>query len=350
MSRTRKNLLKPIFFLAILLGIALTGGYLYRSVYRPNLNLHGESSVILLVPTGATYQVLKDSLYLHDYIRDRRSFEWTAERKGLADHIRPGRYRIEQGMSNTKLINLLRSGRQEPVNVFFQNARTPAELAGQIARQLEADSLSLYNLMRDREFLHSFQVTPATLFTITIPNTYEFYWNTNAKGFLTRMYRESTKFWKGSRERKADSIGLTLSEVVTLASIVEKETAMNSEKPLIAGVYMNRLKRRMPLQADPTLIFAWNDYTIKRVLNRHKVIKSPYNTYIYNGLPPGPICIPSIASIDAVLNYRRTDYFYFCAKEDFSGYHNFAKTLAEHNRNAARYQRALQNANTRKQP
>lgn len=348
MSRTRKNLLRPILFLAILLGIGLTAGYLYRSVFRSNLNLHGASSAVLLIPTGASFQSLKDSLYAHDYIRDRRSFEWTAERKGLDQHVRPGRYRIRQGMSNTGLVDMLRSGDQEPVRVFFQNARTPAELAGRISRQIEADSLALLNLMKDSEFLQKFNITPTTIFTITIPNTYELYWNTSARGFVTRMYGEARKFWKGARTQKADSIGLSVSEVVTLASIIEKETAMNSEKALIAGVYMNRLKRKMPLQADPTLIYAWNDYTIKRVLNRHKEIRSPYNTYKFPGLPPGPICIPSIASIDAVLNYRKTDYFYFCAKEDFSGYHNFARTLAEHNRNAARYQRALQAANTGK--
>jgi len=350
MRLTRKNLLKPVFFLVLLLGIGVTAGFLYRSVYRSNVNLHGESSAVLLVPTGASFGVLKDSLYVHGYIRDRRSFEWTAERKGLREHVRPGRYRIREGISNTELVDMLRSGDQEPVKVFFQNARNAAELAGRVSRQIEADSLALLNLMKDREFLQKFNVTPATLFTITIPNTYEFYWNTSARGFLTRMYGEARKFWKGARTQKADSIGLTVSEVVTLASIIEKETAMNSEKDLIAGVYMNRLRRKMPLQADPTLIYAWNDYTIRRVLNRHKEIRSPYNTYKFPGLPPGPICIPSIASIDAVLNYRRTDYLYFCAKEDFSGYHTFARTLAEHNRNAARYQRALQNANNKKKP
>jgi UPF0755 protein len=348
MSRLRNNILKPILFLVTLLLIALIGAFLYRSVFRSNTDLHGETSVILLVPTGATFQTLRDSLYSHGYIRDLRSFEWTAERKGLDEHVRPGRYRIRQGMSNTELVDMLRSGNQEPVRVFFQNARTVSELAGQIARQIETDSISLLNLMRDRDYLKKFDVTPATLFTITIPNTYEFYWNTSAKGFITRMYGESGKFWKGPRIRKADSIGLSVDEVVTLASIIEKETAMNSEKPLIAGVYMNRLKKKMPLQADPTLIYAWNDYGIKRVLNRHKEIRSPYNTYLYAGLPPGPICIPSIASIDAVLNYSHHDYYYFCAKEDFSGYHNFARTLADHNRNAARYQHALQHVNTMK--
>ncbi len=348
MSRARKRILKPVLFLLIILLIALTAGYLYRYVYRSNIDLHGPSSAVLFLPTGSDFETLKDSLYAHNYIRDRRSFEWTAERKGLAERVRPGRYRIRSGMTNAELTDMLRAGAQEPVRVFFQNARTPAELAGQISGQIEADSLSLIRAMTDAAGLKRLGVTPATLFTLTIPNTYEFFWNTSARGFMARMYRESQKFWKGERTRKADSIGLTLSQVVTLASIVERETAMNSEKAVIAGVYMNRLKKKMPLQADPTLIYAWNDYTIKRVLNRHKEIKSPYNTYLHTGLPPGPICIPSIASIDAVLNYAHHGYYYFCAREDFSGYHNFASTLAAHNRNAARYQKALQQANISK--
>jgi UPF0755 protein len=346
MTKTRRTLLKSLLLTAVVLAILVTAGYLVRSVFSKNVDLHGEPSAILLIPTGATFETVKDSLYSHNYIRDRRSFEWTAARKGYHDRVKPGRYRILDGMSNSSLLDLLRSGRQEPVRLFFQNARTPAEFAGIVARQLEADSLDLLNLMRDSEFLRKYGITPLSVFTITLPNTYEFFWNTSARGFVDRMYHESEKFWNAGRMKASDSIGLSREQVVILASIVEKETAMNSEKRTIAGVYVNRLKRHMPLQADPTLIFAWNDYTIKRVLNRHKEIRSPYNTYTHKGLPPGPICLPSVASIDAVLHYDRTHYLYFCAREDFSGYHNFAVTLAEHNRNAARYQKALQKANT----
>jgi len=345
MIRTLNSVLKPLLLLVIFIALVAAGWWGYRSVFRPNIDLHGEKSAILLIPTGATFGTLKDSLYKKDYIRNRKSFEWTSSRKGLDQRVRPGRYRLQAGMSNGELVDLLRSGKQEPVQLMFQNARTPAELAGLVSRQIEADSVSLQRIMKDGEFLGKFGVTPGTIFTITIPNTYEFYWNTSARGFITRMAGEARKFWKGSRQRKADSIGLTVAQVVALASIVEKETSRNSEKAVIAGVYINRLRKGMPLQADPTLIFAWNDYSIKRVLNKHKEINSPYNTYRHAGLPPGPICLPSISSIDAVLNYRKHGYYYFCAKEDFSGYHNFARTLDEHNRNAARYQRALQNAN-----
>lgn len=344
MTKSRKSRSKTLITIAIILAIGVTGGSILHSVLRANVNLHGESSAILLIPTGASFAIVQDSLYTHDYIRHRRSFEWTAARKGYDQRVRPGRYRIRNGMSSNQLVDLLRSGKQEPVRLFFQNARTPAELAGKVSGQIEADSAELMNLMNDKAYLGQFGVVPATLFTIIVPNTYEFFWNTSAKGFLERMYKESRQFWEQGRTQRADSIGLSRGQVVTLASIVEKETAMNSEKPIIAGVYMNRLKRGMPLQADPTLIFAWNDYTIKRVLNKHKQIDSPYNTYLHTGLPPGPICLPSIASINAVLSYRRSNYLYFCAREDFSGYHHFAVTLAEHNRNASRYQQALKKA------
>jgi UPF0755 protein len=199
--------------------------------------------------------------------------------------------------------------------------------------------------MRDPGYLSEFGAGPATVFALFIPNTYEFLWNTTADQFIRRMYKERQKFWNDERLTLMSLEGLTIPGVITLSSIIEKETAKNAEKQVIAGVYMNRLRKGWPLQADPTLIFAWNDYTIKRVLNKHKEIDSPYNTYKHTGLPPGPICLPSVSSIDAVLNYEKHDYLYFCAKEDLSGYHNFAVTLAEHNRNAERYQAALKRLN-----
>jgi UPF0755 protein len=250
-------------------------------------------------------------------------------------------------MSNNELVNLLRSGKQEPVMVIFQNIRSREELAGKISRQIEADSLSILKLLTNADYLKQFGVNPLNSFVLFIPNTYEFYWNTTAEGFIVRMVREKTKFWNKSRIEKCQSSGFSVSEVVTLASIIEKETIKDKEKSIIAGVYVNRLRKGWPLQADPTIIYAWNDYTIKRVLNRHLKINSPYNTYIHDGLPPGPICIPSISSIDAVLDFQHHGYFYFCAKADLSGYHVFATTLAEHNRNAKKYQAAIKNLEIR---
>jgi UPF0755 protein len=275
------------------------------------------------------------------FVKSRSSFEWVAHRKEYEKKVRPGRYRIKDGMSNNELVNLLRSGKQTPVRVTFQNIRSREDLAGKISRQIEADSLSLVTLLRDQEYLKQFGVNPLNSFVLFVPNTYEFYWNTTADGFIARMAREKTKFWDKTRTEKCRILGFTVSQVVTLASIIEKETFRDKEKPIIAGVYVNRLKNGWPLQADPTIIFAWNDYTIKRVLNIHLQINSLYNTYLHTGLPPGPICIPSISSIDAVLNFQHHDYFYFCAKDDLSGYHVFAVNLSEHNRNAKKYQAAI---------
>jgi UPF0755 protein len=255
--------------------------------------------------------------------------------------VRPGRYRVTHGMNSHQLIGLLRNGKQSPVKLKFNNIRTTSQLAGVIARQIEVDSIELASLLSDSAYLSTKGLNRHNVAGLFIPNTYEFYWNTNAKKFIDKMALEHQRFWNSSRTNKAKIIGLTPYEVSTLASIVEKETARNDEKPTVAGVYMNRLQQNWKLEADPTLIFAANDFTIRRVLNKHKEIDSPYNTYKYTGLPPGPICIPSISSLDAVLSYKRHDFMFFCAREDFSGYHNFAKSYEEHLANAKRFQNEL---------
>ena len=208
--------------------------------------------------------------------------------------------------------------------------------------------MDLVNLLNDSIYISKFGFTPENISIIFIPNTYHIYWDISSKQFLERMYSEYNRFWNDERKSLSDSLGMTIPEVVTLASIVEKETSKNDEKPIIAGVYINRLKKKWYLQADPTLIFAHDDYNIKRVLNKHKVIDSPYNTYTNKGLPPGPICLPSISSIDAVLHYDKNTYLYFCAKDDLSGYHSFAKTYVQHNQNARKYRKALDNLNIKK--
>ena len=312
-----------------------------------NLFLGGKQSVSLFIPTGSDFNSVKSILYKTGYIRNKNSFEWTARRMHYGIVIKPGKYKLTDGMSNRELIGMLRAGRQDPVHLVISGARTKEDLAGKLGRQLEPDSAKFMQLMKDESFLKRFSLSPATALALIIPNTYDLFWSTTPAGFFIRMYRENRPFWKGGREAKADSLGLSEAEVITLASIIEKETNHNPEKPMIAGVYINRLKKGIPLQADPTIIYAWNDFSIRRVLNKHLGIKSPYNTYQKLGLPPGPICIPSIASIDAVLNYVHHSYLYFCARDDLSGTHNFASTLAEHSRNAKRYQDALNKLNVR---
>ena len=284
-------------------------------------------------------------MYTKGFIINKKAFEWVAITKGYTTKVKPGRYRLRNGMNNNELVNLLRSGKQDPVRVVFQNIRTKQDLAGKISHQLEIDSLTFLGLLQNTDYLKEFNVTSETAFLLFIPDTYELYWNTTPDQFIRRMNREHLKFWNNGRLAKARLLGLSLPEIITLASIVDRETSKDSEKPAIAGVYLNRLRKSWPLQADPTLIFAWNDYSIRRVLIKHKEINSPYNTYLHAGLPPGPICLPSVSSIESVLNYEKHNYMYFCAKEDLSGYHNFGLTLAQHNRNAEKYQAALKKMN-----
>ena len=227
------------------------------------------------------------------------------------------------------------------MNVVFNNIRTRDQLAERISLQLEAKSHAILNLMNDEDYVHRFGMNSENILAMFIPNTYEFYWNTSADQFLQRMKKEYDKFWNADRIRKARSIGFKPSEVSVLASIVQQETNRDDEKNIIAGVYINRYKKGMKLEADPTLVYALGDFNVNRVLNVYKAIDSPYNTYKYAGLPPGPICLPTKTSIDAVLNYIHHNYIYFCAKEDFSGHHAFAATYSEHCVNAKRFQRAL---------
>ena len=252
-----------------------------------------------------------------------------------------GRYAVTRGMSNYELLKSLRRGYQTPVRITFNNIRMKQDLADRLSQQLMIENHELMKLMNDSDYCRSMGFTPPTIKAMFIPNTYEVYWNISAEKLMQRMKREYDAFWTDARRNKAARISLSPLEVAVLASIVEEESAMTDEYPTIAGLYLNRLYKGIYLQADPTVKYALGDFTIQRVLNRHKTIDSPYNTYMYGGLPPAPLRIPSIQGLDAVLNYKKHHYLYMCAKEDFSGRHNFASTLTEHNQNARRYQEEL---------
>ncbi|RLD91008.1 MAG: endolytic transglycosylase MltG [Bacteroidetes bacterium] len=347
-QKKKKSKVKKFVFLFITLLIVVAvaaGYYLYQVIYLPNTWTPDGKPAALNIPTGADYSTLKTILYKNGLIVHRKNFEWVAEKKHLNELIKPGHYLIKNAIPTLELVNMLRSGNQTPVKVTFNNVRNVYQLADIVSRQIEADSASIVRVIQDSVFLKRLGLNKTTAATIFLPNTYEFWWNTNAEAFVSRMVQEYYKFWTADKINKANEAGLTKTEVSILASIVEKETTKNDEKPMIAGVYINRLKKGWRLQADPTLVFALNDYTIKRVLNKYKLIDSPYNTYKHLGLPPGPICIPSIASINAVLNYNKENYFYFCARDDFSGYHVFAKTNRQHAKNAKKYREALNKMN-----
>lgn len=340
----KKKSFKWIIFwtVMILIIILSTLGYLfYQAVYKVNVWTPEGKDVSIVIPTSSDFEDVKKILYEKGLIIHRNNFVWWAEKKNYPDLIKPGRFIIKNNMNNDQLIGLLRSGNQVPVKVTFNNVRDVYQLAGKVSGQIEADSTSLVKEMTNGTVLRNMGLNDSSKSSIYIPDTYEFYWNTSAQGFVSRMYEEYLKYWNAERRSKAEEMGMSIPEIITLASIVQKETNKNDEKELIAGVYINRLEKGWRLQADPTLIYAIGDFNIKRVLTVHLDYDSPYNTYKYGGLPPGPICIPSKSSIDAVLNYKNEGYLYFCAKDDLSGYHAFAKTNRQHNRNAKKYQAAL---------
>ncbi len=318
--------------------------YAYQALYSGNLNIQtseNKQNRILYIPKGTNFQELIQILKREQLINNVVSFAFIAKVMNYQEQVKAGAYLIEPNESNVSVIRKLRSGQQIPIRLTFNNLRTKEDLAERISEQLPIPKDTLLALLQSETVAQKYGLNTYTIGTIFIPNTYEIYWTTTAQELLDRMHKEYQKFWNEERKQKAQNLGLSPTQVMILASIVQAETTKNDEKPRIAGVYLNRLAKNDLLQADPTVVFAHQDFTIKRLLNSHLSIDSPYNTYKYTGLPPGPINFPDISSIEAVLNAEKHDYYYFCAKEDFSGYHNFARTLAEHNRNARLYQKAL---------
>lgn len=329
--------------LAGLVGCGVFAYMVYDAVFAPNTSFNNERAYVF-IPTGAGFGEVKQQL--DPLLQDIESFRQVAERKGYVSNIKAGKYAIQKGMNNNEIVNSLRS-RNIPVKVAFNNQETLADLAGRVALQIEADSLALLAAMSDPQFLEAHDFNGETRLAMYVPNSYEFFWNTSAEAFRDRMLKEYKRFWNDSRLEKAKALNLTPPEVVALASIVHKETARVDERPRVAGVYLNRLRRGMPLQADPTVIYALKRHTnnfdtiIKRVLYKDLELDSPYNTYKYSGLPPGPIFMPDITAVDAVLNPEKHDYLYFVADIENFGYHKFAKSLAQHNRNKVQYVRWL---------
>jgi len=343
-ERKNKTMLFPrigrfiiIFFALALIFVGIRAYRLYQYAFRDNV----KRDYVLIIPDNFTYQLLLDKLIQNDVLESYKAFNWVSKKKSYKKTVKPGRYELKKGMNTNEVVNILRSGLQDPVNVTFNNCRFKEDLAGKVSKYIQADSLSILNLFYDEKQIEEYGFTTETYRAMFIPNTYEFYWTTSAEEFAVRMKKEYERFWNEERKQKAESINLTPVEVTILASIVQSETAKKDELKTVAGLYINRLNRGQPLQADPTVKYAVGNFSLKRILNSHLEIDSPYNTYKYAGLPPGPINFPEISSIDAVLNYEKHNYIYMCAKEDFSGYHNFSRTLAEHNINAAKYRAAL---------
>lgn len=333
--------MKRFFFYSFLL-LLIFGLYVtytvYTSIYNPNINPEAKDLAIK-IPSNSSfadaYSILKSNAILKDTLSFYRVSKWMKYEK---DMVPSGIYKIQPEWNNRQLIGHLRSGNQAPMKVTFNNVRTVQELSGRLTSYLEPDSLDFLNHLLDPEILNNLQLTPENVMSLFIPNTYNLFWDMSAEDIVDRMKKEHEIFWsKNERTQKAADLGLSKEEVYALASIVEKESIRSKERPIIAGLYLNRLKKGMMLQADPTVVFAVGDFTIRRVLLKHLKIESPYNTYKNTGLPPGPIYMPSIKSIDAVLNPQDHDYYYMCAKPGYNSEHSFASSAKEHERNANKY-------------
>lgn len=330
-----------IILAVLLVGLLIAGifGMKFYSLYFAP-NIAGDNTYIY-IKTGMDYNGFLHNLSESGVLKNEESFKEAAEKMNLARNLKPGRYAVNSSMNNRTLINKIKAGNQDAVKLKFQNIRKKENFAAYLAKNLEGDSLAFMQVLDSAALIEKFGFTKENVYTMFIPNTYEFYWNISPTEFFEKMQVQYEKFWTATRKAKAEKLKLTPIQATILASIVDWEALYDKEMPTIARLYQNRLNRGILLQADPTVIFANNDFTIKRVTYAHLSVNSKYNTYKFVGLPPGPIMMPSIKAIDAVLNPASNNYIYMCAKEDFSGYHNFAETKEEHEANAKKYRDAL---------
>ncbi len=338
--------IKKILLAIVLIGLAVAAYFayfVYGAMFSPNTAFDTDT-VSVYISRGSNYQDVRKQL--EPLLEDIEAFDALANQKKYVNNVKSGRYIIEKGMTNNDIINSIRRN-NTPIKVTFNNQETIEKLAGRIAVQIDADSLALLKAMTDKTFLKENGFKEETALGMYLPNSYELFWNSSAEAFRNRMLKEYKAFWTDSRKAKAKKLNLTESEIIALSSIVYEESKQAKEQPRIAGVYLNRIRIGMPLQADPTIRFAayklpkYSNTIIKRVLNVHKEIDSPYNTYVNLGLPPGLIAMPDISAIDAVLNHEKHKYLYFVADAKRLGYHKFAKTLAQHNANARVYHNYL---------
>jgi UPF0755 protein len=345
--------IKRMLLFIVLAGLVIGGilaYFVYSTFLTPNTGFDNDEAYVF-INSDASFEEVKESL--EPLLMDMESFEKTAKQKGYDTRVKGGRYVLKKGLSNNDIVNALRS-KNVPVKVSFNNQERLADLAGRISQQIEPDSLSLLHALNDEEFLKANDFDEHTKLAMYLPNSYEFFWNTSAAKFRDRMLEEYKRFWNAQRMQKADELNLKPTEVIALASIVHKETAKVDERPRVAGLYLNRIRQKMALQADPTIIYAIKketgnyDTVIKRVLFRDLEISSPYNTYKNRGIPPGPIMMPDISAIDGVLNAEKHQYLYMVANIKNFGYHKFAKSLAQHNQNKVQYIRWLNEQNIKR--
>ncbi|MEG2791530.1 MAG: endolytic transglycosylase MltG [Odoribacter sp.] len=333
-----KKILWGILLAFILAATMIYIGY-YYFILQPNTVVKDDG--IIYIREDDSFETVLLTLQSKEYIKNTTTLRTVARLKEYTQSVKSGRYRIQNGMNNNQLINMLRSGRQEPIHFTFNNIRTLEDFAGIVSKQLAIDSSDFLKLTQDSNYVEALGFTPTNFIAMFIPNTYQIYWNTTTVDFIKKMNAEYHKFWTAERLEKAKQAGFSPMDIIIIASIVEEETNQTSELPIIAGIYINRLNKGWKLGACPTLKFALGDFSLRRILDKHLEIDSPYNTYKNTGLPPGPVRMPSPQVIDAVLNYEHHEYMFFCAKSDFSGTHHFSRTLRQHNQYAAEYHKAL---------
>ena len=318
--------------------------YIYQLFFASNYLVGEKQSRYLYIPQGADFKQVKDSLEKNRLVHDFLPFAFVSRLTGYRDHVKPGAYLIEPNEPNFSLIRRLKAGSQTPVKLTFNSIRTKIQLADRMDAKLELSTNDILQELDGNDVKEKYNLDTYNSISLFIPDTYEVYWTIKPKALIEKMGKAYSRFWNTERLAKAEKLNLSPAQIMTIASITQAETNKVDEMPRVAGVYLNRIVLDMPLQADPTVVFAVGDFGIKRVLSGHKAIDSPYNTYKYNGLPPGPIAIPSRQAVDAVLNKETHDFLFFCAREDFSGYHNFTKDFNQHLRNARIYQAALNKA------
>ncbi len=346
MKKEQKNNSVIKILAGLFITILLIGGYFAYNLYQTYFkgNISGDVKYIY-VRTGQNYADFLRELESNNPFINFKSFEKAAKNMELEPALKPGRYAVKEGLNNRTLINKIKSGNQDAVEVKIQNIRKKSNFIAFLAKHLEADSTAFSKVLDSLELIEAAGFTAQNSYTMYLPNSYQFYWNITPQEFFDKMKKEYDKFWTDERKQKAKIIGLDQQQVIVLASIVDAEALFDKEMPTIAGLYLNRLEKGIRLQADPTVIFANDDFTVKRVTGALLRVDSKYNTYLYGGLPPGPIMMPSLNAINAVLDREKNNYIYMCAKEDFSGYHNFAVTVQEHNINAKKYREALNKRN-----
>ena len=343
MAKSKGGIIKKIILLLFVFSVVFGGYWAYETIFKSNVHLDGKKFTYIFVKTEATFDDVLDELYSENIIDDHSSFEWMAKEMNLPEHIHPGKYRIDASMSNRSIVKMLINSKQEKAKLYFNSQiRNKEQFIAYVSDKLEINNSELEEFYSNETVLQErFGINSESLMCLIVPESYEVNWNTHVDDLFALLKKTYNAVWTKERLTKAKMIGYSPCEIMTIASITQSESAIKTEQQKIAGVYINRLKQDMKLQADPTIVFANQNFDAQRVLSSDKNIDSPYNTYMYKGLPPGPICLVNTSTIDAVLNYTKSNYTYFCAKPDFSGYSSFTNDYSVHQKNAKAYQDAL---------